>query len=129
MPTFKLIATATPNAASNTSLTSAFAVEPDFTHYAIMIPSAAAWCATTTCGIKVMASDSQTGTFYSVGYSNNPATSTSGFALWESAGSASVGGGIVICEALQFAPGWAKLQFTQTATANASFKIFGRKFD
>jgi hypothetical protein len=126
---FKIIATAYPDAASNTSLTSAFPISGGFSHFAIMIPAAAGFCATATCNVRVLGSDSQTGTFYPIGYSNNPATTTSGFALWESAGSCAVGGAIVICEALQFSPGWAKLQFVQTATAASGFKILGRKFD
>lgn len=127
MPAFKLIATATPDAASNTSLTSAFKVDQDFTHYAIQIPSN--FAVTASCGLKVLGSDSATGSFFTIGYSNNPATTTSGFAEWSSAGSCAVSGAIVICEALQFAPGYAKLQFQQTATVAASFKIYGRKFD
>ena len=127
MPAFKLIATAAPSAASNTSLTSAFAVPADFTHYAIQMP--ASFAITASCGLKVLGSDSATGTFYEIGYSNNPATSTSGFAAWSSAGSCAVSGAIVICEALQFAPGYAKIQFQQTATANTNLQIYGRKFD
>jgi hypothetical protein len=125
MATYKLIANAMPVAASDTSLTSAFAVPGEFTHFMIQFPSAMA--ATTTCGIQVLGSDSASGTFYTVGYSNNPATATSGFRAWD-CGTDSPGN-IIICEALQFVPGFAKLKFTNTLTANTGINIWGRKFD
>jgi len=129
MADFKIVANPSLNAASDTSLTSAFTVPGEFSHYAIKVPPLSGWCATVACcNVRIMGSDSPTGTFYDVGYSNNPATTTSGFALWEMASSSAISGGIVICEALQFTP-YAKLKFTSTATANTAFMIFGRKFD
>lgn len=129
MATFKLMANATPDGASNVSRTSAFAVPGEVSHFMIMVPSSTIWCATTTCAITVMGSDSATGTFYDVAYSNNPATTTSGHAVWSTAGSAAVSGALIICEALQFVPGFAKLRFAQTVSAATTFKIYARKFD
>lgn len=129
MATFKLMAIATPDAASNTSLTSAFPVPGEVSHFMIQIPPGTSWCATTTCGINVLGGESSTGSFYDVAYSNNPATSTSGHAVWSTAGSAAVSGAAIICEALQFVPGFAKLRFLQTVTAATGFKIYARKFD
>ena len=130
MADFKTIITAYPDAASNTSLTSAFKVPGEFSHYAIKIPPMSTWAATVACGnVRVLGSDTLAGTYYPVGYSNNPATSTSGFAMWETGMTACISGGVVICEGLQFVP-FAKLQFTGTMTAAASpFIVFGRKFD
>lgn len=130
MADFKVIVNAVPDAASNTSLTSAFKVMGEFSHYAIKIAAQTTWSATAACGnIRVLGSDTLTGTYVPVGYSNNPATTTSGFALWETGMTACVSGGVVICEALQFTP-FAKLQYTGTMTAAVGqFVIFGRKFD
>lgn len=129
MATFKLMAVAVPNAASNTSRTSAFAVPGEVSHFMIQVPAATTWCVTTTCAIHVMGSQSQTGTFTEVAYSNNPATTTSGHAIWSTAGSATVSGAMIICEALQFVPGWAQLRFVSTVTAATNFNIYARKFD
>ena len=130
MADFKKIITAYPDAASNTSLTSAFTVPGEFSHFAINVPAMSVWAATIACGnVRVLGSPTLTGTYVPVGYSNNPATTTSGFAVWESGMTACISGGIVICEALQFVP-YAKLQFTGTMTAATSpFIVFGRKFD
>ena len=126
MATFKVVATAKPDAASNTSLTSAFQVPGEFSHFAVLLP--ANFAITATCGVRILGSDSLTGTYRDVIYSNNPATATSGLAPWQSPGSAAVSGAFVICEALQFVP-FAKLQFQQTCTANTGFVIYGKKFD
>lgn len=125
MATVKLIATVSPAAASDTSLSSAFAVPGEFSHYFVACPSA--FGNTSTAGFAVQVSDTQTGTYYNVAYSSNPSTSTTGSTNWNSGGEA--GGKAIICEALAFSPGWAKLQFTRTCTANTSFYVYGRKFD
>lgn len=127
MANFVKIGTFTMNAASNTSLTSVLTIPGEFTHFALKVPSGT-WAATATNNIRCLGSDTATGTYYQVGYSNNPATSTSGFALWEVANSAVVNGGWVIGEAFMFTP-FAKLQFANTATASTNFTLYGRKFD
>lgn len=126
MATYKLIATVYPDAASNTSLSSAFAVPGEYTHFMIEMPNLRA--ITATCGMQVQGCDSLDGTYYTVGYSNNPATATSGFRAWDAG--TTTPGSMVICEALQFVPGYAKIKFTATLTANAyCARVFGRKFD
>lgn len=127
MADFKRIITAVPNAASNTSLTSSFTVPGEFSHFAVLIPASSGWCVTTTVHVSVQGSVDNT-TFYDVGYSQNPATATSSFALWETVNSHAVSGALVICEAMQFTP-YAKLRFSNTATAAANFYVLGRKFD
>lgn len=124
MAIFKQIATAYPNAASDTSLTSAFTFATEYEQYAIFVPPLLA--VTATCGINVMAYDATTASYYDVVYSNNPATSTSGLSPWASPASAACMGAFVICEALQFTPGQAKLKFLNTVTANTSVRIYGR---
>lgn len=128
MAEFKLVKTPVC-AATGVSVTSAFTVPAEFTHFAVYIPPSTGWCATTTCNVRIQGSTSIDGTYYDVGYSNNPATSTSGYALWEAPSSAAVSGGFVICEALQFVP-FARLRFTNTATVVAGgWAIYARKFD
>lgn len=122
------ITTVTPNAASNTSLTSVFEVPKEFSHFAFSVPTVSGWCVTSTCNIRVEVSDAEDGTFYEVGYSANPATATTGVAA-ESWGSGNAPGGkMIICEALMFSPGYARLKFVNTATATADFVIYGRQF-
>ena len=128
MRTFKLVATASPDAASNTSLTSGVAIPVEFDEYALQIPSN--FAVTATCGVRVLVSDSLTGTYYPVVYSNNPATAACGLVeqTWQSPASASSEGAMVICEALRFSPGFVKFQYLNTATANtgAAIKVYGR---
>ena len=129
MASYVKIGTFTMNAASNTTLTSALEVPGEFSHYAIVIPSGAtSWCTTTTVNVRVLSAVDSSSTYYQVGYSNNPATSTSGFALWEAGNSACINGGVVICEGMQFAK-YAKLQFSNVATGVTNFVLMGRKFD
>jgi len=130
MATFKKIATATPDAASDTSLTSAFYVPGEFSQYAMRVP--ALFAITGTCNIQVLGAQTSTGeTFYPVMYSHSPATSTSNYtaAIWKTHASAACSGAWVISEAFAFVPGWAKLQFVTTSTMNTSFAIYGRKED
>ena len=112
MANFVKIGTFTMDAASGTSLTSALRIPGEFSHFCLQVPSGAtSWCTTTTVNIRALGADSAAGTFYQVGYSNNPATATSGFALFEITGD------------------YAKLQFSNTATAATNFTLYGRKFD
>jgi hypothetical protein len=127
MATVKFIADVMPNAVSNTSLSSAFQVPGEFSHYMLQMPSITSLCVTTTCAINILVSDSSTGTFTTVAYSSNPATASTGAYDWNT-GSAS-GSKMIICEALMFSPGWAKLQYANTATAAVTVTVYGRKFD
>jgi hypothetical protein len=124
MPDYKLIANAYPDAASDTSLTSAFRVPGDFSHYCLFFPTS--MCAAANCSLQLLGGSSETGTFYTMGYSNNPATSTSGFRAWD-CGADSPGKGI-LCEMMQFVPGYAKLRFLSTCTANTAIEVWGRLF-
>lgn len=128
MANFCKIGTFTMDAASNTSLTSALPIPGEFTHFALKVPSGV-WGATATNNIRILGADSSTGTYYQVGYSNNPSTATSGFPICEIANSAVVNGGFIISEAFMFVPGYAKLQFVNTATISTDFVLYGRKFD
>lgn len=125
MAAFKKIVAAT--IATDGSVTSGFHVPGEFSHFSVMIPTATAWCVTATCQIRILGADSATGTYREIGYSNNPATATSGFRAWDTGGDGS--GKLVICEALQFAPGFAKIQAVNTATASTEFVVYARKFD
>lgn len=116
------------DAASNTSQTSALPIPGEFTHFALQIPSGV-WGATATNNIRIKGAASAAGTYYQVGYSNNPSTATSGFPICEIANSAVVNGAYVISEAFMFVPGYAKLQFANTATISTDFVLYGRKFD
>lgn len=131
MRTYKLIATAFPDAASDTSLTSAVPIPYEFDEYAILVPPLGA--NTATCSIRVLGSESQAGTYYDVSYSNQPNTATCSLVnqIWMSPASAAVSGAFVLCEALRFVPGWAKFQYVNTATANtgSAIKVFARMGD
>ena len=127
MATFKYITTAFPDAASNTSLTSAFTVPGEFSHFAVEVP--AGMLITATGNIRIYGANSATGTFREVVYSNNPSTATSGNSPAGEIGLSSVrSGAFVITEGLQFVP-FAKFFFTNTCTANTGLKVYGRKFD
>jgi len=131
MRTYKLIATANPSAASNTSLTSSVPIPAEFDEYAILVP--ASFAITATCGVRVLGAESLAGTYYNVTYSNSPSTATCSLVnqLWQSPASAAVSGAFVMCEALRFVPGYAKFQYINTATANtgAAIKVFARMGD
>lgn len=127
MATFKVIATATVDAASDTSLTSAFAVPGEMSHYAIAFPDI--YAVTATCNVHILVSDSSTGTFKRVQYSANPSTAVTAVSGEPWSTGIDSENRMVICEALMFAPSHAKLQFVRTATANTDFVIYGRKFD
>lgn len=127
MAEFKLVATTQPDAASNTSLSSEFSVPVEFSQFAVEIPTTANWCVTATGGIGVLGAGAAAGTFRAIFYSSNPATATTGGVQWISGNN--TGNSLLICEALAFVPRFAKLQFTNTATASTDFKIYARKLD
>jgi hypothetical protein len=124
----KLIAEVCPNAASNTSISSSFQVPAEFTHFFIEIPQTNSWCVGASSGVRVQGASTQNGTYRTIAYSHNPSTAVIGAQAEWISGSAATGFN-VICEALQFSPPWARLQFVNTATAVATFNVYGRKFD
>lgn len=127
MADFKLIGVMYPNAASDTSLTSAFAIPGEYSHFAVEIP--ALMCVTATGNIRWLGAASSTGTFREIVFSNNPATSTTGNAFVGEASYSSVASGaFLVCEAFMFAP-YIKGKFTSTCTANTGIKVYARKFD
>lgn len=90
--------------------------------WALVVPSYSSWCVTATCNVRMEGSLNGS-TFYGIGYSNSPATATTGFQNWEVA--ADAGGKMVICEAAQFTP-QLRISVTNTATAAAEFYLIGK---
>lgn len=111
------------DAASVTSLTSALAVDGQFDEFALQIPSGI-WASTATANIRMLGSNSATGTYYQIQYSNSPATTTSVAKFWEVSMSTVVNGGIVKIDTV--VPAYVKLQFTATATITTDFILLGR---
>jgi hypothetical protein len=126
MAVFKQIATAYPNAASDTSLTSVFTYSTEYQKYAILVPPVIA--NTATCGINVLGYDSVTNAYYDICYGNNPYSITCNtiMSIWQSPASAASVGMFVMCDALENTVGQAKLRFLRTMTANTSIRIFAR---
>lgn len=128
MADFKLIK-APQATATGVSVTSGFTIPTEFTHFSLYVPPSSGWCVTTTCNIFVQGATSIDGTYYDVGYSQNPATATSGFPLCHTANSVAVSGGFVIFEGPQFIP-FMRLRFSNTITVAAGgWQLYGRKFD
>ena len=97
----------------------------EWTRIAIAYPQFTSVFSTEAVNGRIMGAATAGGTFYTIGYSNNPATSTSGFQAWEAAKTS--GGSMVICEAAPFSP-VIKLSFTATATVAAECYVFAGKF-
>lgn len=129
MAMFGKIGVFTMDVASGASTTSAMQIPGEFSHFMLQVPSGATtWCSTTSVNIRLLAGDTATGNFYQVGYSNSPFTATSGFNLSEIPQTAAINGGAVIAEGFMFSK-FAKLSFSNVATAATNFTLFGRKFD
>ncbi len=95
--------------------------------WAIKVPAVANWCVTATCNIRLLGAVSSSGTYVTIGYSQNPATGTSEtFRNWEVPISSS--DVVATCEAAQFMP-WVKIQATNSATVATSFYLIGRKIN
>lgn len=92
------------------------------TLWAMQVPTATVWCITATVNVTLLGSIDDVN-YRQVGYSNNPATATSGFRAWE----VPQGGdnAFVICEAAQFMP-YVKIQITNTATVAVDFTLIGK---
>lgn len=128
MATFKELLTVTMDAASNTSLTSAFEIPTEFNRFALEVPASSGWCITATVNVRLQQARSAAGTYRNVYFSQNPTTATSGNTIWEATQSVTGNGGFVIGEVFSYAK-YCKLQFTRTATAAATFVLYGGKDD
>ena len=96
----------------------------EFNRFAVALPQVTSVFTTEAVNCRLHGSPDQGTTYFTVGYSNNPATATSGFRAWEAAVLA--WGSMVICEAGLFTP-YARLSFTATATAAGEAYIFAGK--
>lgn len=94
------------------------------TIWSLMVPTATAYCITGTCNVRLLGATAD-GTYGAIGYSNNPATVTSGFRAWEVPQALAVDNAMIICEAAQFTP-WVKVQITNTATVAVDFVLIGK---
>lgn len=107
---------------TDTSVTSGIQLLDRPAIWSLEIPTMAIWCKTATCNVRLEGSTDGT-VFRPIGYSNNPATATSGFKNWEAA--ADQPSQFVICEAAQFPP-YIRVSVTQTSTASAEFRLVGK---
>jgi len=96
----------------------------EFNRFAIGLPQVTSVFTTEAVDITMQGSPDDGTTYFTVGYSNNPATSTSGFKAW-GAGQLSWGS-MVICEAALFAP-MVRVKFGSAATASGNVYIFAGK--
>lgn len=114
----------TATLATDTSKTSALNIQYDRpVLWALEVPTMSVWCKTATCNIRLEGAATETGTYRTIGYSNNPATATSGFKAWEVAGDSN--SAWIICEAAQFLP-FVKVSVTNTSTASTEFRLVGK---
>lgn len=96
----------------------------EFNRYAVALPQVTQVFSTEAVNARMQGSPDEGTTYFTVGYSNSPATATSGFNPWEAAQDA--WGSMVICEAAVFAP-HVRLSFTATATAASECYLFAGK--
>lgn len=96
----------------------------EFTRFAVALPQVTSVFATEAVNCRMQGTVHSGTAYFTIGYSNNPATTTSGFRAWEAGYLA--WGSMVICEAALFAPS-VRLSFTALATQAASFYIFAGK--
>lgn len=92
--------------------------EGEFNRFALIFPSTNPLAA--AADINAQLSDDGGTTWYTIGYSNNPSTATSGFKAWD-CGQASWGKA-VMCEAAIFARDF-RLTFGSAATTAATIKV------
>lgn len=96
----------------------------EFNRFAVALPAGSSFFSTEVVNCRIQGSPDEGTTWYTIGYSNNPATASTGFTPWEAAQDA--WGSMVICEGALFAP-YVRLDFTATATAAADCYIFAGK--
>ena len=115
----------TGTVATGASVSSRFDLgKGEFTRFAVALPQVTSVFATEAVNCRMNGTVHSGTTYFAIGYSNNPATATSGFKPWEAAQNS--WGSMVICEAALFAPS-VQLSFTALATQAASFYIFAGK--
>lgn len=110
------------NAKSSTSFTYIGNDRP--TIWSLMVPTATAYCITGTCNVRLQGSVDGV-TPFTIGYSNNPATTSSGYRAWEVPQALGFDNAMVICEAAQFSP-WIMPQITNTATVTVALTLVGK---
>lgn len=108
--------------ATDTTVTSGIQLYDKCVLWSLEVPTMTAWCVTATCNVRLEGSTDGT-TYRGIGYSNNPATSTSGYRDWEVA--VDTTSAFVICEAAQFTP-YVRVATTNTATVATEFKLVGK---
>jgi hypothetical protein len=89
----------------------------EFTRFALALPQVTSVFATEAVNTRMQGSPNLGTSWFTIGYSNNPATATSGFKPWEAAVNA--WGSMVICEAALFSP-YVRLSFTGGVTTQAT---------
>lgn len=119
-----VVYTATVSSGTASSSTEIDIGQGEFNRFMVGLPAGSSFFATEIVNTRIQASPDKGTTWFTVGYSNNPGTATSGFKPWEAAqdswGSAS------ICEGALFAP-YVRFDFTATATAAADVYLFAGK--
>lgn len=98
----------------------------EFNRFAIAFPQVTSVFTTEAVDTTCQGTPDNGTTYYTVGYSNNPATATSGFKAW-GAGQ-DCWGSMVICEAALFTPK-VRIKFSSAATASGACYIFAGKDD
>lgn len=98
--------------------------EGEFNRYAVALPQVTSVFTTEAVDITFQGTPDSGESYYTVGYSNNPGTSTSGFKAWGAGQDA--WGSMVICEAALFTP-QGRLKFSSAATTAGEVYIFAGK--
>ena len=115
----------TANIATGASYTADIAIgEGEFNRFALGLPQVTSVFTTEVVDTTMQGSPDSGTTYFTVGYSNNPGTATTGFTAWGSPQDA--WGSMVICEAALFAP-MVRVKFSVAATASASVYLFAGK--
>ena len=132
MATYKKIAYAAFNAASDTSLTSIVPIPNEFDEYAIYVPALITATSGTCTGVQLLVEDANTTTTFIPVYTGQIiATITSNYLInrWATPASIISAGGMVECPAMRFCPGYAKFRVFSTVTMNTGITVYGRKLD
>jgi hypothetical protein len=96
----------------------------EFNRFAVALPQVTSVFTTEVVDTTMQGTPDDGTTYFTIGYSNNPATATSGFRAWEAGQDAF--GSMVICEAALFSPK-VRLKFSSAATAAGDCYIFAGK--
>lgn len=96
----------------------------EFNRFAVGLPAGSSFFATEVVNCRIQGSPDEGATWFTIGYSQNPGTATSGFIPWEAPQDA--WGSMVMCEGALFAP-YVRFSFTAAATAAADIYLFAGK--